>query len=91
MNITQQKLDNMTTARKLGLAQHLAGLVWEKEDLCEDIRDDALVFEELGALRLQDLFLGRCSLRDTLNFDPMEAEKELDERILNYQKLLKGG
>jgi len=90
MDITQEKLDNMTIAKKIGLAQHLAGLVWEKEDLSEDIRDDALCFEEVGAMRLQNLFLGRCSLRDTLNFDPAKAEKELDEKILDYQKLLEG-
>jgi hypothetical protein len=91
MNITQEKLDNMSIEKKLGFAQHLAGLVWEKEDLCEDIRDDALCFEEISAKRLQNLFLGKCSLRDTLDFDPEESEKELDERILNYQKLLEGG
>jgi len=84
----KQKLENMTTASKLGYLQHLAGQIYLKESLSEDIREDALTMEEVGVKHYENMFLGKCSLKALVEFDPEKAEKEVDELIIKYCDLL---
>ena len=87
---TREDLENMSIEHQLGYLQHLAGNVWLREDLPQDVRDEALDMEELGVHYYSRHFQGRCSLSASIAFDVEKAENEIIEKILYYQELLDG-
>jgi len=86
---TKEELKEMSMDHQLGYLQHLAGNVWLKESLPQDIRDDALTMEELGVHHYKNIATGRCCLAVTLATDLDELENEIIDKILEYQELLK--
>ena len=87
---THEELLNMSMEHQLGYLQWLAGQVYLKESLPEQVREDALTMEELGVHHYHDIATGRCSLAVTLKTNLDELEQKIISDIENYQKLLEG-
>jgi hypothetical protein len=85
---TKEELKEMSMEHQLGYLQHLAGNVWLKESLPQNVRDNALAMEELGVHHYKNIATGRCSLAVTLATDLDKLEEEIVEKILEYQMLL---